>query len=46
MSVNITSFFDSTFLKTKEQSGLTELEEKQVVKSFVLDAVEHISNWL
>ena len=40
MSVNITDFFDSTFLKTKEQSGLSEQEEKQVVKSFVLEAVE------
>ena len=41
MNLDITSFFDSTFLKTKEQSGLSEHEEKQVVKSFVLDAVEH-----
>ncbi len=41
MSFNISSFFDSTYLKTKEQSGLNEVEEKQVIKSFVLDAVEH-----
>ena len=41
MNFNITSFFDSTYLKTKEQSGLSDQEEKQVVKSFVLEAVEH-----
>tara|TARA_B100001093_G_scaffold502285_1_gene555064 strand:+ start:565 stop:1314 length:750 start_codon:yes stop_codon:yes gene_type:complete len=41
MNFNITSFFDSTYLKTKEQSGLTDQEEKQVVKSYVLEAVEH-----
>ena len=41
MNFHITSFFDSTYLKTKEQLGLSELEEKQFVKSFVLEAVEH-----
>ena len=41
MNFNMTSFFDSTYLKTKEQSGLSDQEEKQVVKSFVLEAVEH-----
>ncbi len=41
MNSKITSFFDSTYLKTKQQSGLSEQEEKQVVKSFVLEAVEH-----
>ena len=40
MSFNKTVFFDSTFLKTKKQSGLNEQEEKQFVKSFVLEAVE------
>jgi len=41
MNFNITSFFDSTYLKTKEQSGLSDKEEKQVVKSFVLEAVDY-----
>ena len=41
MNINITSFFDSTYLKTKEQSGLSDQEEKQVIKSFVLEAVEY-----
>ena len=41
MNIDITSFFDSTYLKTKEQLGLSEQEEKQIVNSFVLEAVEH-----
>ena len=41
MKYNITSFFDSTYLKTKEQLGLSDQEEKQVVKSFVLEAIEY-----
>ena len=32
---------EDLYLKTKEQSGLSDQEEKQVVKSFVLEAVEH-----
>ena len=41
MSYNICSFFDSTYLKTKEQSGLSDQEEIQFIKSFVLQAVEY-----
>ena len=41
MSFNISSFFDSTYLKTKEQSGLSDQEEMQFIKSFVLEAVEY-----
>lgn len=40
MSFYISSFFDSTYLKTKEQSGLSDQEEIQFIKSFVLEAIE------
>ena len=41
MNFNITSFFDSTYLKTKEQLVLVTKKKNKVVKSFVLEAIEH-----
>ena len=41
MITKIENFIDSTYLKTKKQSGLTEEEEKKFIKSFVLDAIEY-----
>ena len=41
MITKIENFIDSTYLKTKKQSGLTEEQEKRFIKSFVIDAIEH-----
>ena len=41
MTTKIEDFIDSTYLKIKDESGLTDEQEKIFIKSFVLDAVEH-----
>lgn len=41
MSSNIVSFFDSTYLKTYKQASISQEEEKERIKSFVLEAIEH-----
>ena len=41
MIFDIVSFFDSTFLKTKEHAGLTEDEYLKLIESFVLEAIHY-----
>ena len=41
MTTKIEDFIDSTYLKIKDESGLTDEQEKIFIKSFVLDAIEH-----
>ncbi len=38
--MNIKQYLDSTYLKTAEQAGLSELENKKVVKKFVQEAID------
>jgi deoxyribose-phosphate aldolase len=41
MNFKMVDFFDSTYLKTKEQANITSEEDKQCVEAVVLEAIEH-----
>ena len=41
MNSNISSYFDSTYLKTNEQASISKEEDKQRIKLFVLEAIKY-----
>ena len=41
MNSKMVNFFDSTYLKTKEQANISSEEDIHCIKSVVLEAIEH-----
>ena len=41
MNSNISSYFDSTYLKTNDQASISKEEDKQRIKLFVLEAIKY-----